>query len=247
MRTTHDIAARVRAAKGDARSADELVRAYLPFIKSEASRFAGRPLLEGRDDELAIAMFAFHEAVLAYDDSRGAFIPFAARAIRNRLIDFARRERRARLLDSLDDPLSPDESDSGRTLVEAIPDERDELGEREQRRASRREIAEFASQLEGFGLALADIADNCPRQERTLDACRRALAFARRAPGILDRVAATGKLPIAALAEGSGVERKTLERHRRYLVALLIAFTNGYEIIRGQLRRIVGTCEGAAQ
>ena len=41
------------------------------------------------------------------------------------------------------------------------------------------------------------------------------------------------KLPLAQLAAGSGTERKTLERHRKYLVAILLAYTNGFEIIRG--------------
>lgn len=37
---------------------------------------------------------------------------------------------------------------------------------------------------------------------------------------------------LSALA---GVEGKTMERHRSYLIAILLAFTNGYEIIRGHL------------
>ena len=48
----------------------------------------------------------------------------------------------------------------------------------------------------------------------------------------------SGKLPIAELAFGAGAERKTLERHRKYLVAMLLAFTNGFEIIRGHLCRL---------
>ena len=229
MKRQGDIAFRVESAKGDARAADQLVRDYLPFIKSEAAKFAGHPLQEGRDDELGIAMFAFHEAVLAYDESRGAFIPLASRAIRNRLIDYARRERRFDSVDSLDEPLSQDQDDAERTRVDALADQRDEIGERELRAASREEIAEFTSQLAGFGVELADVAQNCPRQVRTLEACGRALAFARNTPELLERLVQSKKLPIAALASGSGVDRKALERHRRYLVALLLAFTNGYE------------------
>lgn len=247
MKQQGDIAFRVESAKGDARAADQLVRDYLPFIKSEAAKFAGHPLQEGRDDELGIAMFAFHEAVLAYDESRGAFIPLASRAIRNRLIDYARRERRFDSVDSLDEPLSQDQDDAERTRVDALADQRDEIGERELRAASREEIAEFTSQLAGFGVELANVAQNCPRQARTLEACGGALAFARNTPELLERLVQSKKLPIAALASGSGVDRKTLERHRRYLVALLLAFTNGYEIIRGHLCRIVGAAGGGTR
>ena len=82
------------------------------------------------------------------------------------------------------------------------------------------------------------MADNCPRQDRTLAACRRVLDYARANPALLEKVAETGKLPMNELALGSGTERKTLERHRKYLVAILLAFTNGYEIIRGHLCQI---------
>ena len=77
MRREKELLARVRAAKGSARAADDLVRDYLPFIKSETAKFMGRPPREGADDELGIAMFAFHEAVVAYDRGRGAFLPLA--------------------------------------------------------------------------------------------------------------------------------------------------------------------------
>ena len=79
---------------------------------------------------------------------------------------------------------------------------------------------------------------DCPKQERTLAACHRVLSCAREHPVYLEQLTTTGKLPIAALSAESGVERKTMERHRKYLVALLLAFTNGFEIIRGHLRQM---------
>ena len=60
---------------------------------------------------------------------------------------------------------------------------------------------------------------------------------------LLDRLVETGRLPMNELAAGAGVEKKTMERHRKYLVAILLAFTNGYEIIRGHLCQI-GTRKG---
>ena len=49
------------------------------------------------------------------------------------------------------------------------------------------------------------------------------------------------------LASGSGTDKKTLERHRKYLVAILLAFTNGYEIIRGHLCQIGPAKGGSAK
>ena len=77
------------------------------------------------------------------------------------------------------------------------------------------------------------------RQQRTLDACRKALEYAKGNPGLLDDLLKTKRLPIGQLADGSGVERKTLERHRKYMVALLLIYTNGYEIIRGHLKQVM--------
>ena len=202
MLKDREIVRRVMAARRDPRAADELVRDYLPFIKAETSRFMGRPPQEGRDDELGIAMFAFHEAVMAYDRTRGAFLPLAATTIKNRLIDFRRRERRHVEVSSLDErrPSAGEEDD--RPLIESLASERDEIEEREMRRASRTEISEFSAKLESLGVSLYDVAENCPRQQRTLEACRLALAYARRRADLLDRLERTGKLPIAELSRG---------------------------------------------
>ena len=120
-------------------------------------------------------------------------------------------------------------------MSETLPDTRDEIAAYDLREATRAEIAEFGRQLASFGIGFSDVADNCPRQERTLAACRAVLDCARANPILLDKLLRTGRLPIRDLVLGSGVDKKTIERHRKYLVAILLAFTNGYEIIRGHL------------
>ena len=230
--TEHSIVGLVYAAKTDSEAADTLISQYMGFIRSETVKFTRAARPDGHEDELSIAMLAFYEAILGYERTRGAFLPYAARAIRNRLGDHYRTEKRHGNVISLHAPAGDEED---RTLMDTLPDARDEIGDYEARSASQQEIREFAETLSRFGLTFSDVADNCPRQERTLAACRRVLDFARSRPDLLDRVEDTGKLPMAELAAGSGVEKKTLERHRKYLVAILLAFTNGYEIIRGHL------------
>ena len=234
LRKEHKIEAQVWAAQKDPASADALIGQYMPFIRSETFKFTHAAPEAGHEDELNIAATAFYEAALSYQRGRGAFLPYASTAIRNRLIDFYRVEQRHSGLVPLDTPVGED----GRPLLEALPDSRDEIGAYDLRAASREEIQEFGRQLATFGLSFSDVADNCPRQERTMAACHAVLNCARANPMLLDRLVHTGRLPVRELAMGSGVDKKTIERHRKYLVAILLAFTNGYEIIRGHLRQI---------
>ena len=232
MRTEHDIVGQVCAAKADPKAADALIGQYMGFIHSETVKCTRALPENGHEDELSIAMLAFYEAILSYEKGRGAFLPYAARAIRSRLIDHYRREKRHKNVISLHAPTG-EEGDS--SLMDTLADARDEIGACEARSASQKEIQEFGAQLAQFGISFSDVADNCPRQGRTMAACRRVLDHARANPELLDRLAETGRLPMNELSLGSGIDKKTLERHRKYLVAILLAFTNGYEIIRGHL------------
>ena len=245
VRTAQDIAAQVLEAKRDPQAADALIRQYMGFIRSETVKFIHTAPENGHEDELSIAMLAFYEAILAYEKGRGPFLPLAARAIRNRLIDHYRTERRHGNVISLQTPAGDAEED--RTLLDTVPDPTDHAEDYTSRASSRAEIQEFGRKLEQFGLTFSHVADHCPRQERTLAACRRVLDCALTHPALLKKVEESGKLPIAELSQSSGVEKKTLERHRKYLVAILLAFTNGYEIIRGHLCQLGPSKGGSAE
>ena len=119
VRTEHDIVSQVQSAKTDSEAADALIRQYMGFIRSETVKFLHTAPENGHEDELSIAMLAFYEAVLAYEKSRGAFLPYAARAIKNRLIDHYRTEKRQGNVISLDTRLDGEEE--GRTLLDTIP------------------------------------------------------------------------------------------------------------------------------
>lgn len=118
VRTEHDIVQLVYAAKTDPAAADALVQQYLPFVRSETVKFTHAAIEAGHEDALSVALLAFYEAILSYERSRGAFVPYAARAIRNRLIDQYRAERRHRGHVSLQAPSGTDDRDLEQTLPE---------------------------------------------------------------------------------------------------------------------------------
>lgn len=236
MKIEQELLRQVRSAKTDNNAADELIRKYMPFIKAETAKFLKRPPVEGHDDELSIALIAFHEAIESYEDRRGAFLPYAGMLIRSRLLDYARSQQRHSGILSLDRSDDPEEDGALMDTVAAPGDHSEEFTLRE---ATRGEILELTAQLQQFGVSLADVADHCPQQSRTLAACGQALQYARGNRALMDTFLRTKKLPLNDLAAGAGVERKTLERHRKYMVALLLIYTNGYEIIRGHLKNVL--------
>ena len=73
----------------------------------------------------------------------------------------------------------------GRTLPETIDAGYDEITHRQELGAAQEEIMAFAQELGQYGLRLTDIAENCPKQERTLAACHRVLSCARENPAFL--------------------------------------------------------------
>ena len=235
MKDEHKIVQQVYAAKEDVKAADRLISTYMPFIKAETAKFLKRPPIEGHDDELSISMIAFHEAISGYSRTRGAFLKYAAMLIRSRLIDYSRKEQRHSRVISLD----VSTGENGVPLGEKLADERAPYQEAAEQDATRAEIEELTRQMQEFGVSLSDVADNCPKQQRTLDICQKALQYAKENPELLAELLKTKRLPIGQLAVGSGVKRKTLERHRKYMVALLLIYTNGYEIIRGHLKQVM--------
>ncbi len=234
VKQEHEIVKMVALARKDLQQEDQLIRTYLPFIRSEASKFLSRMCLE-QDDEYSIAMIAFHEAIQGYEKERGTFLSYAAMLIRSRLIDYQRRESRFKGTLSLE----AETDDYGHTIVDMLADERDYFEESANLEATKQEIAELSQVMQSFGVSFSDVADNAPKQDRTLEACTKAIRYAAEHKEVLEELLRTKKLPMTCLVRGAGAQRKTLERHRKYLLAMLLIQTNGYEIIRGHLRHVL--------
>ncbi len=233
MYSEKDVVAMVYAAKESRDKADELIRYYTPFIRSEASKCTYKAVTD-KDDEFSVAMLAFYEAIKGYDKSRGSFISYASLTIKSRIYDYNRREIKHSGNISLNE-----DGDDDRSLADELHDGKDAYSESENLEATKAEIKELGRVMAGFGIGFSDVAENSPKQDRTYSACARAVRLASRDKELLDEMLRTKKLPMAKLVELSGVERKTLERHRKYLLAMLIIQTNGYVIVRDHIYRML--------
>ena len=165
---------RVVAARDNRIKEEELIREYIPFIKSETSLFAKKPITDN-DDELSIAMMAFHEAIHNYDKDRGTFVSYASLIIQNRLIDYYRKEKRHLGNMSFYEYIGRDDSIILENLVDDSSNRYEEMVYRE---TTKKEILELTRNLREYGVSLEDVAENCPKQYRSKKACIKVMQYA---------------------------------------------------------------------
>ena len=70
------------------------------------------------------------------------------------------------------------------------------------------EIEELARQLESFGVSFTDVAENCPRQKRTLHACQKVMEYAKGDSGLLEEFLRTKRLPAVRLSRECQCRKK---------------------------------------
>lgn len=234
-----DIGARVLAAQADPAAINDIIKDYLPFIASETSKVCKRQVEYGVDDELSIAMLGFHDAANSYAEKRGAFLSYASVVMKNRVVDYLRRERRHGNVISIHG--NKDDRNLERVLSQEIY-RYDDI-----RLATIQEIEELGNELAGYGITYSDLTTSRPKQERTFNACGKAAGWALDNPGGVRELKRTKKLPVASICDYTGLERKTVERYRKYIIAVIIIYSNGYEIIRGHMREVLIVKRGGGQ
>lgn len=210
---------RALQAKEDPALLDELIRTHRPLMIA-AVRFHMRSV---REEYLQTAQDAFREAVEAYNPDRGAFLPLCRRIISRRLIDERRRLRLDREV-----PMADLSDEAKFSLEQSASIAAHRMHSREAER--REEIREYARVLRELGISLDQVQQACPRHGSTRELCQRAVRLIHSDPTLAER-ALRGRLPIAALCAAFNTGDKIWERHRRYLIAAVLATDGNYPTI----------------
>jgi len=224
-----------RAQSGDDAARDDLIARYEPLILRMASRAVGRYVRKGQDDEASIALIAFNEAITSFDPDRGrGFVRFAEQVIRRRLVDHYRRQRRPEVAMSQFE----EEDEEGHTYVPILAEAALEHHRQDDEARSRREeIGAYEERLGQFGLSLDELVRICPRHE---DSRRTAMAVGRMVaedPELTAHLLERHELPMKALEDRVAVSRKTLERQRKYIIAVALMAGGSFPHLQDYLRK----------
>ena len=213
------LADRLAEARQDNEKMNKLIAEYMPFIKSEVYK---TPVFEmDYDDRLSIAMCVFMNCVRQYREGRGAFLPFAAVCIKNRLIDEGRKFKRDR------DRLAPLDSEEDRAGIEEGASMQ-EYSKRQERDFFVDEIDRLENALSFFGITLGGLSGICPKQKRSRELCVRLACETIRTDRMKNSLMENKRLPQSELAKRFGISEKTVEKHRKYIVAIAVILSGDF-------------------
>ncbi|MGN0182326.1 MAG: sigma-70 family RNA polymerase sigma factor [Candidatus Ornithomonoglobus sp.] len=214
---------RVAQSQSSKDAENELIREYVPFILSCANKALGRYITH-EDDEFSVAILAFYEAMQKYSQDKGAFLPFARMVIKRRLVDYLRQEYRQKEVVPFSSLQSID--DDNNTIEFEIADIRENGCD------ARYEIETLTYELKKLGISFFDVAKNSPKSKKTKTGCAAAIRYILSDAALQKTVKEKGYIPSKLITETFGINRKLLERHRNYIIAVVLVMSGDYEIIR---------------
>lgn len=207
---------------GDDLERERFIWQYRPFIIRSVSRVCKRHI-SWNDDEASIGLIAFNEAINRYQPVHGkSFDNFAYLIIRNRLIDEFRKNGKLPRVESLTNhyedefDLTPNEI-AGSIIVYERDESAAKLAE---------ELIVYDETLQQYGICLEELEECSPDHRDTrFQLIRIAKQFCE-SNELLDHLFARKQLPIKGMLKYASVSRKTLERNRKYLIALILIYSS---------------------
>ena len=227
----------VLQAKEDERVLEALIGERKDWILKCASGTVHHYVTDS-DDAWSVALWAFHEAVRFYQPGKGNFLSFADMVIRRRLTDYMRSEGR-REGELPVEPASFEgrvDRETGRAVDFQVREAVAEVSSRIDAAAqAREEIAAVQEILSAYGFSLFDLAECSPKAAKTRKACAQAVRTLLDTGGLMDALHRTRALPMKELVRASGVSKKILDRHRRYIIAVAEILYGEYPLVREYL------------
>ncbi len=219
------------AQAGDDAARNQLIGDFVPFVVKVASQSAGRYLTFGQDEEISVAVLAFNEAITAYNEGKGSFLAFARTVIMRRLVDYFRRQKTRFQEVSLSELEREDED--GYVLyaqMDGLAKERWVMVQHNENRMF--EIMEFRDKLKAYGITWEELPQISPKHQ---DARNRSIQIGQLIAGTLSyrtHLEQKKELPLKELIKHPGITRKTLERHRKYIVAVAIILASDFPYLQ---------------
>lgn len=225
--------------EGDLTLLNETIEAYKPFIAKTVSSVCKRFIHES-DDEFSIGLIAFHEAIQKYSPDRGSsLISFSEVMIKRRVIDYIRKHSKNQTISFDIVKQNQDEDSPSLTIENEISI--DDYQKKIETDSRRQEIIQFQLLLKEFDLSFQDLVEQSPKHA---DARKNAMIIANilvENQELQNYLLEKKRLPVKQLEDLVDVSRKTIERNRKYIMAISLILINDYLYLKDYIKGVLKT------
>jgi RNA polymerase sigma factor len=206
--------------EGNDEKRNQFIVDHQSFILSRLQFFLKRKV-DHSHELYTEAMIAFNEAIEKYDMTLGtSFYSFAETHMRFRLLDYLKREKKHHHT-----PLEL-ETEDGQTYSPAELEKVKEQYERELEKERRDQAFQiFIAKLRIYGIEPHILSVNSPKHTDTKEMLQKIIEKTSENEDFLSYLKHKQKLPIRKIAALTGIPKKTIENHRRYIIAHLLILT----------------------
>ncbi len=220
-----------RLRDGETEIREYLIKTYWEYIRSIVSRMTGRKA--DSTDEFSVALEAFNEAIDVFDSSKNPnFLGFAGLVINRRVIDYFRRNKRfgveypfSSLLDDREEDYEPAGFHPPLLLTERF-----EIQD---------EILSFKNSLQGYSISFDELVLSAPKHTDTRAMCAAIAKKLFEDKKLSARLSEDGRLPITGILSSFSLSRKTVEKNRKYIIALYLILKSDMEILKGYIESYI--------
>lgn len=214
--------------KSDNSLKDSFIQKYTNFILSSARKATGR-FVDKSDDEFSIAIAAFNEAITRYETDKGNFFSFASRVIHSRIVDDQRKNHMHAIPFSA---LEQEEKDGSVICFDVV-------GNNDVATDMQLEFLSAKDVLKNFDISFFDLTKCSPKIRKTKCETKKAVDFIIQNKDVLKRLKSTGVLPANLIVTKTGVNKKILDRYRKFIIATVIILSEDYPTISNYIKNSI--------
>ncbi|GGM25898.1 RNA polymerase sigma factor SigI [Paraliobacillus quinghaiensis] len=220
---------------GDRKLQNRLLKVYKPFIVKTVSEVCKRYISSTSDDEFSIGLSAFNEAMIDFSPEKGcSFLAFARLVIKRKTIDYIRKESKRQLPVYLDDGYNDEQMDNA--IEVEIASKIYHL--KTEQWHQREEIKALVQQLNNYQIGFNELINNAPKHRDARNSAIKVALTLYQNETMREYVKLKKQVPIKDLIPHVTVSKKTLERNRKFILALFVILDGDYIYLKEYLKGV---------
>lgn len=235
-----DIIKRIK--DGDTLLRNKFIDDFKPFILKCVSQLVGKKNNLAQSDEYSIALIAFNEAIESYNlDKKTKFVSFSKQVIKRRLIDYLRSTKKNNVtvpFSYLKDYNTGFYEHSTSNFEEKFL--YDKNSDYSIDFETREEIKNFELKIYEYKMTIEDLIECSPKHRDTIILCLKVANIIIENESLYQSFRERKILPYKELTEHFNLCRRTLEKNRKFIIAMVFILKSDLEVLKKYIYDTLG-------